>query len=113
MSLSVIEKLPNNLSWELLEIPMQEFDNWIVCVNGSALIQRNGKVSITLIPSDLRKIQFNFDPNIYGAKIHHTNEEAIVTVDGQQLFRNNILLLNKCVTIVSDIQVKIYAERKS
>lgn len=109
--ISSIEKLPNNLSWELLEIPMQEFENWIECVNGSALIQRNGKVTITFIPSDLRTIQLDYDPNIYGDKIHHQNEGIEVKVDGSLLLPNNTLLLKKQVKITATGPVKIYAER--
>jgi hypothetical protein len=106
-----VKSLPNSLSWEVLDIPIAEFDNWIVCKNGSALIQRNGKVTITLIPSDLRNIQLDFDPDVYGSKIHHDNPEIVVTVDGKRLLPNIIIEVKKQVKIMAIGQVKIYAER--
>ena len=106
-----VKSLPNSLSWGVLDIPVAEFDNWIGCKNGSALIQRNGKVTITLIPSDLRNIQLDFDPDIYGRKIYHDNEEIKVTVDGEKLLPNTIIEVKKQVKIIAMGQVKIYAER--
>ena len=110
-TLKVLNTLPKNLSWDVLNVPISEFENWIVCVNGSALIRRNGKVTITLIPSDLRNIQLDFDPDIYGSKIYHDNEEIKVTVDGKKLLPNTIIEVRKQVKIMAMGQVKIYAER--
>lgn len=106
----IFENLPCNLSWDILDIPIEEFDDWFQILNGTALIRRKGKTSIYLIPSDLKKARFEFDPKVYGHKIWHESELALVTVNGKKLLPNQPLILDKCAIIVIDIQVTIYAE---